>query len=196
MAAQRDAGRFHVESAGEWRAWLAAHPDRTEGVWLVSWRASSGRPHVTYEEAIEEALCFGWVDGQASQIDEERSMLWFAPRRKGSTWARTNKDRVARLERDGRMTDAGRKVIERATADGTWTILDSVDQMLVPEDLAASFAAWPGSREKWEAFPPSVRRLHLGWIVLAKAPETRARRIAQVAEKASRGERANEPRRR
>ena len=174
MGIRSDAERFHAESASEWRAWLASHPDRVDGVWLVFWKPATGRPRVTYEDAIQEALCFGWVDGQSSPLDEERSMLWFAPRRKGSTWARTNKARVEGLERDGRMTDAGRRVIERAKADGTWSVLESADDLLVPDDLAAAFAERPGSREQWEAFPPSTRKSHLGWIALAKAPATRA----------------------
>ncbi len=190
----RERERVHFETAAEWRVWLVANHARADGVWLVFWKPATGRPRVTYEEAINDALCFGWVDSQSSPIDAERSMLWFAPRRKGSAWARTNKARVERLERDGYMTDAGRRVIERAKADGTWAMFDSVDDMIVPDDLSVAFDALAGSREKWESFPPSVRRLHLGWIVQAKRPETRARRVAVIAESASRGERALQPR--
>ena len=192
MADLRGKDSVHPETLAEWRAWLSANHARPDGVWLISWRAATGRPRIAYEDAVEEALCFGWVDSTGGTLDAERAIQWFSPRRKGSVWARSNKERVERLEREGRMTDAGRRVIERARADGSWTLLESVEDMIVPDDLAAAFTAHPGSREQWESFPPSARRIHLGWIVQAKTPGTRARRIAEIAEKASRGERAGQ----
>jgi uncharacterized protein YdeI (YjbR/CyaY-like superfamily) len=195
MTSLRDRERIQLETAAEWREWLQANHARPDGVWVVSWKASSGRRRLSYDETIEEALCFGWVDGQSSPLDAERSMLWFAPRRRGSPWARTNKERVERLEREGRMTEAGRAVIERARADGTWAVLDGSDALIVPDDLAAAFDRYPNSRGIWDAFPPSVRRGHLGWIALAKRPETRAGRVDRIAEAASRGQRANWPER-
>jgi uncharacterized protein YdeI (YjbR/CyaY-like superfamily) len=186
------AERIHAETVAEWRAWLERHHEREIGVWLVSWKTSTGRPRMAYEESVEEALAFGWVDSKANTVDAERSMLWFAPRRPGSGWSRPNKERIERLERDGRMTDAGRRVIERAKSDGSWTLLDDVENLVVPDDLAAAFAAHPGSRDQWEAFPRSARRGILEWIVQAKTGATRERRISQTAEAASRGERANQ----
>ncbi|MFC0705470.1 YdeI/OmpD-associated family protein [Cellulomonas uda] len=130
MPGPRDPQALHVhaETVPQWRAWLAEHHGSgADGVWLVMWRPATGRPRVSYEEAIEEALCFGWVDSMSGPVDAERSRLWFPPRRVGSPWSRTDKERVARVEADGRMTDAGRAVVERARADGSWTYLDQVE---------------------------------------------------------------------
>jgi uncharacterized protein YdeI (YjbR/CyaY-like superfamily) len=185
--------QVHVETLAEWRAWLDANHTRDDGVWLVSWRSGSGRPRVSYDESVEEALAFGWIDSKARTIDDERAAIWMSPRKPGSGWSRSNKERIERLERDGRMADAGRRVIERAKGDGSWTVLDSVEQMVVPDDLAAAFQRTPGSREQYEAFSPSARKAILAWIATAKRPETRTRRVAEAAAAAARGERANEP---
>lgn len=188
--------QVHPEARAEWRRWLEEHHDRGRGVWLVSWKTHTGRPRVPYDEAVEEALCFGWVDGQARNVDGARSAQWFAPRKRGGTWARSNKERVARLERAGLMTDAGRRAIESAKADGSWSRLDDVENLVVPDDLAAAFAARPGTREQWDRFPPSARRAILAWIVAARRDETRRKRVEETAAAAARGERANQPARR
>lgn len=186
------AERIHAESAVVWRAWLEANHERPNGVWLVSWKTATGRPRMTYEESVVEALAFGWVDSTARTLDDERGMLWFAPRRRGSGWARPNKLRIERLEREGRLAPAGRAAVERAKADGTWTLLDAVEDLIVPDDLAVAFDAHPGAAERWDAFPRSARRAILEWIVQARTPGTRSRRISEAAEKAARGERANQ----
>lgn len=183
------AERIHLETAEEWRAWLEEHHGRPHGVWLVSWKPRTGKPAVLYEEAITEALRFGWVDSTYRSIDEERGMLWWSPRRKGSLWARTNRARVARLEREGRMTEAGRAAVEAAKADGSWTLLDPVEDLVVPNDLAAVLEVRPGARERWESLPPTARRAFLLWIVTAKRPETRDRRINESADLVAQGRR-------
>jgi len=190
---RRDAPRVHPETAQEWRAWLVAHHgDSPPGAWVVSWKRATGKASVDYESLVEEALAFGWIDSTAATVDDERSMLWFTRRRRGSGWARSNKERIARIEADGRMTDAGRAMIEAARADGSWTLLDDVDNLVVPPDLAAALAGHAGAREQWEAFTPAARRNILGWIVQAKRASTRAARIEETATSASRGERAHE----
>jgi uncharacterized protein YdeI (YjbR/CyaY-like superfamily) len=188
-----DREQVHAETVTEWRRWLRANHRRADGVWLVSWKSGTGRPRLGYEESVEEALAVGWIDSKARGLDDERSMLWFSPRKPGSGWSRPNKERIVRLERDGRLIDAGREVIARAKGDGSWTLLDAVEDLIVPGDLAAEFAAHPGSQEHWDAFPRSARRALLEWIVQAKRRETRARRVTEVAIKAARGERANQP---
>src|SRR5688572_1203110 len=140
-----DGERVHAESVAAWHAWLAANHPRTRGVWLVSWKSHTGRPRMTYEEAVIEALAWGWIDSKASRLDEDREMIWYSPRRKGSDWSRSNKERVARLEADGRMTPAGRAAIEQSQADGSWTRLDDAEDLVVSPDLAAAFAARPGA---------------------------------------------------
>lgn len=180
------------ETRAQWRDWLQDQHQRPDGVWLVTWRRQSGRPQLGYEEAVEEALCFGWVDSTGRSLDADRTMLWFAPRRPGSGWARTNKDRVARLEVAGLMDDAGRRAVQRARDDGSWSLLDDVEALVVPADLAAALDASPPARSQWETFPPSARRALLAWIVQAKRPQTREKRIAETSRAAARGERAND----
>ena len=168
-----------------WRAWLIANHATSSGVHLVSWRRASGRTSVAYEEAVEEALCVGWIDSVAGRLDEERSLQWFSPRRSTSGWARTNKARVERLIAAGLMLPAGLDAIDEAKRNGSWTRLDDVENLVVPGDLAAALAANPPAREHWDAFSRSGRRALLDWISQAKRPETRARRIAEAAESAA-----------
>ena len=177
----------------DWRHWLIDNHRASNGVYLVSWRRATGRPSVPYEDAVEEALCVGWIDSTGRTIDDERSIQWFSPRRAKSAWARSNKERVARLTAAGLMLPAGLAVIEEAKRTGTWTLLDDVENLVVPDDLAASLASRPSARDNWDAFPPSARRAMLGWVVQAGRPETRAKRIDQIAAKAATNERAYPP---
>jgi uncharacterized protein YdeI (YjbR/CyaY-like superfamily) len=162
-------------------------------VYLVSWRRATGRASVSYEEAVEEALCVGWVDSTGRNLDDDRSIQWFSPRRARSAWARSNKVRVARLTAAGLMLPAGLAVIEKAKRTGMWTLLDDVEDLVVPDDLADAMDASPPARSNWDAFPPSARRVMLGWMVQARRPETRAKRIADIAARAARNERAYPP---
>jgi uncharacterized protein YdeI (YjbR/CyaY-like superfamily) len=149
---------------------------------------------MTYEAMVEQALCFGWVDSRGARLDEERTMLWFTPRRARSGWARPNKLRIERLTAAGQIHPAGQAVIDAAIQDGSWTLLDEVEDLIAPPDLLAAFDNRPGSRTNFEAFPRSVRRSILEWIVVAKTASTRQRRIAETADLAARGERAHQPR--
>jgi uncharacterized protein YdeI (YjbR/CyaY-like superfamily) len=184
------------ERREEWRAWLQANHATAPGAWLVTWRRSAGRPILPYEEAVEEALCFGWVDGRVTTADPQRQKLHFAPRRPGSGWARSNRDRVERLLADGLMTPAGLAVVERARADGSWLLYVDTENLVIPADLAAALAANPPAAQHWAAFSPSARRLLLEWIRQARRPATRAARIVETAACAARNEKANQgPRR-
>lgn len=184
-----DAERYQPDTLADWHDWLAAHHDRGAGVWVVLWRPSSGGLQLGYDDLIREALCWGWVDGQASPLDEQRSMLWFTKRKPNSPWAATNKARVADLEREGRLKPSGIAEIERAKANGMWTIYDSVDALEEPPELITALDAQPAARIAWDGFPPSARKLGLGSIALAKRPETKAARIANIVARAARGER-------
>ena len=175
-----------------WRGWLIANHATSSGVHLVTWRRATGKPSVAYADAVEEALCVGWVDSKAGTLDEDRSTLWFTARRPRSGWSRPNKERVERLIAAGQMLPAGLAAIEEAKRRGTWTLLDDVEDLVVPADLAAAFDAHPPAGPNFDAFSRSARRALLEWIVQARRPETRARRIAATAEAAARGERANE----
>lgn len=182
----------HPLSRAEWRAWLAANHARPNGVWLVTFKKATGKPRLDYEEAVEEALCFGWVDSKPGKLDDERSRLWFAPRKPGSGWSRSNKDRVARMTAAGRMATAGLAKVEAAKRDGTWDLLNDVEALDVPPDLAAALAANPPAAAHFAAFPRSVRRGILEWILQAKRPDTRAKRVAETARLAAANERANQ----
>ena len=190
MSALDDAPHIHADDRVTWRAWLEANHASARGVWLVTWRSRSGRPRLDYEAAIEEALCFGWVDSTGGHLDEERGRLYFAPRKPRSPWAASNKARVARLIADGRMRPAGLAAIDRAKENGSWEVLDSVERLEVPGDLAKALDDRPGAAACFAAFTPSTRKNLLGWIALAVRPETRAVRIAKVADAAARNESA------
>ena len=189
MGVQDDAARFQPASLDEWSSWLADHHADTPGVWLVTHKQSTGLAAFGYEDAVIEALRWGWVDSTQRTVDEQRSMIWYAARRPGSVWTRRNKQRVAALETSGRMRPEGQAAVDAARASGMWTLLDDVEDLVVPDDLAAALDARPGAHERWESFPPSARKQALAWIVLAKRAETRATRVADVAESSARGER-------
>jgi uncharacterized protein YdeI (YjbR/CyaY-like superfamily) len=181
-----------IESRAAWRRWLARHHARADGLWLVTWKKRSGGPHVPYEDVVEEALAFGWIDSKARALDEQRSMLWLAPRKAGTGWSAPNKMRVARLVEVGLMHAAGRAKVEAAQRDGSWTKLDAVERGEVPPDLAAALQQRPPAAQHFEAFPRSARRGILEWIEQAKKPETRARRVEETARLAQHNQRANQ----
>jgi uncharacterized protein YdeI (YjbR/CyaY-like superfamily) len=190
MSALDDAPHVHADDRATWRAWLEANHATARGAWMVTWRASSGRPRLDYEDAVEEALCFGWVDSTGGQVDAERGKLYFAPRKPRSAWAATNKARAERLIRAGRMAPAGVAAIERAKANGSWEVLDAVERLEVPDDLAAALETHPPAAINFAAFPPGARKLLLAHVAMARRPETRAARIAEIAAAAERNERA------
>lgn len=184
--------RFEPSSRAEWRNWFLEHYSRNEGVWLILWKKAKGEVNLTYAEAVEESLCFGWIDSKPSKLDAFRSMLWFSPRKPGSGWSRVNKIRLETLLANGAMHPAGLKRIEEAKKDGSWEKLDNVEALEIPEDLGAAFNRYPGSAENFEAFPKSAKRGILEWILNAKRPETRAARLEETARLAAVNERANQ----
>ena len=190
MSALDDAPHVHADDRATWRTWLEANHATEGGAWLVTWRQRSGRVGLDYEVAVEEALCFGWVDSTGGRVDDERGKLYFAPRKARSAWAATNKARVERLIADGRMAPAGLAAIERAKANGSWQVLDGPERLEVPGDLSTALDARPPAAVNFAAFPPSARKMLLAWVALAQRPETRAKRITDVAESAARNERA------
>lgn len=170
--------RFEARSRAEWRDWLAANHASARGVWLVTWKKGSGEPHLPYVEAVQEALCFGWVDSLPRKLDETRSMLLVTPRTRGSSWSRVNRDHVERLTAAGRMAPAGLGTVEAARRDGSWDRLNEVAALITPPDLTAALHANESARANFVAFPASSRRGILEWILNAKRPDTRARRRA------------------
>ena len=186
-----EAARVEVTSVAALAAWLAANHGRPDGVWLVTWKKRPGAPHVSYDEVVDELLCWGWIDSRPRKLDDDRTMLWIAPRRPGSGWSAVNKARLERLK--ARMQPPGRAKIAAAKADGSWAALDGASTLELPDDLAAALAALPGARAYWDRFPPSSRRGILEWITAAVRPATRAARVAETAAKAAENRKANFP---
>lgn len=184
--------RVEVTSRADLRAWLLANHEQRQSVWLVTWRKAEPVRHLGYDAIVEEVLCFGWVDSLPRALDAERTMLLLSPRKPGSAWSAVNKARVARLEAAGLVHPAGQAKIEAARRDGSWSFLDDVDRLEIPDDLQVSLAAYPLARSHFDAFPPSTRRGILEWIKQARRPETRARRVNETARLAQDNIRANQ----
>ncbi|MBW4459510.1 MAG: YdeI/OmpD-associated family protein [Nodosilinea sp. WJT8-NPBG4] len=173
MAIEAPENSVQVESRAEWRAWLAANHSRTEGLWLITCKKQSGKPHVSYDEVVEEALCFGWIDSKGNKLDDKRTMLWMAPRKPGTGWSALNKKRIAALSAAGLMMPPGLAKIEAAKQDGSWELLDAIERLEVPADLATALAENGLAEANFEAFPRSAKRGILEWIASAKRAETR-----------------------
>ena len=178
-------------SRAAWRQWLAEHHASAPGVWLVYGKKASGQPSVRYAEAVEEALCFGWIDSHPRKLDADRAQLLFTPRQPKSGWSKVNKERLVRLEAAGLLLPAGRAAIARAKANGAWESLDAAEAGQVPEDLAAALAAQAAAQANFAAFSPSARKMLLSWVLGAKRPATRAGRVAEVVRMAALNKRAN-----
>lgn len=182
---------YQPKTRAEWRAWLERNHTTSPGVWLVYYKKGSGKARVSYDDAVEEALCFGWIDSVGRALDEQRSMLRFSPRKPKSVWSKLNKERVDRLIRSGRMTPSGLAKIKVAKRDGSWRALDALERMVIPPDLKTALAADPDAGPNFDRFPPSSRKIILGWIASAKRPETRAKRVAETVRQAAKNLKAN-----
>jgi len=169
---------IHPKTTAEWRRWLRDNHDTAQGVWLVMYKAATGKTRLGYEDSIPDALCFGWIDSLNKPLDDERTALLFTPRKTGSGWSRTNKERIARLLEAGRMEPPGLAKIAAAKRDGSWTLLDSVEALEVPDDLRRALGAT--ALRRFDSLTPGRKKEHLRTLVTAKRPETRARRIADV----------------
>ncbi|MEL7486626.1 MAG: YdeI/OmpD-associated family protein [Pseudomonadota bacterium] len=192
---KRDFDRIEIKSRSDLRRWFERNGDRRESVWIVTYKKRVNGLHVPYSDVRDEALCFGWIDSRPAKLDDRRSMLLVSPRKPGSAWSAINKDRVAALSAEGRMTQAGNAAVEEAKQDGSWTFLDDVERLEEPADLVAALIAEPDAHRFWRAFPPSTRRGILEWIKQAKRTETRQKRIRETARLAAQNIRANAPRR-
>ncbi|MEJ6399460.1 YdeI/OmpD-associated family protein [Yoonia sp. 208BN28-4] len=188
MSKLDDAEQVTFDSVPALRDWLAAHHTQPDGIWSVTYKKADPR-YVAVTDIVDQCLCFGWVDSLTRGKDDFRTMLYLAPRNPKSNWSRVNKDKIARLEDSGQMTDAGRAVVQRAKFDGTWTALDDVENLVIPTDLQASFDATPGAEAAWHAFPRSVKRGALEILLNAKRPATRAAKIATIVDDSTAGRR-------
>lgn len=183
--------QFYPKTPKEWRSWLQKNHAKKDAVWVIFYKKSSGKPTLTWSEAVDEALCFGWIDSTKKTLDGERSIQFFTKRKAKSTWSKINKAKVQRLEEEGLMKPAGLACIERAKENGSWTILDTVEELSIPEDLEKAFKSRPGSKAFFLSLSKSVRKMMLHRIVMAKREETREKRITEIAD--SMGEKRRMP---
>lgn len=183
---------FHAESRAAWRQWLAEKHATEKSVWLKIYKKTSSSPSVYYDEAVDEALCFGWVDSLAKKGDGDYYWQFFAKRKPKSNWSRVNKAKVERLTQAGLMTEAGQAMIDLAKQTGTWTALDDVEELINPPDLQTRLDHNLTAKTYFDAFPRSAKRGILEWLLSAKTQETRAKRITEIVTLAERNERANQ----
>jgi uncharacterized protein YdeI (YjbR/CyaY-like superfamily) len=190
MKGIRDLQLVEPASRAEWRDWLRENHTQKESVWLAV--AKKGHTGVSVPEAVEEALCFGWIDSTANKLDEKRYKLLLAPRKRNSVWSKINKARIAKLIQAKQMQPSGMAAIQLAKKTGTWRSLNDIDKLKSPDDLTKAFAKNKKARTFFEAFPPSAKKQILSWLMSAKTVETRTKRIKEIVTKASKNERANQ----
>lgn len=183
--------KFEAKDRRVWRRWLEKHHNTAPGVWLVYYKKDSGKPSISYAEAVEESLCFGWIDSRPNPIDDERHMQLFSPRTAGSAWSKLNRERAERLISQGLMTPAGMAKVESAKRDGSWHANDDVDGIVLPLDLSRALSVNKAAQDNFDEFSPSSKKIILNWIAAAKRPETRARRIEETVELAAQNLRPN-----
>ena len=182
---------FHAETMEGLHAWLEANHAESPGMWFASWKTDTGRPKVPHDELVEELLCWGWIDSTVYTLDDERTLQLCTPRKPRSTWTRLNRDRVRRMDEAGRMQPAGWAAVGVAKENGWWTILEPVEDLIVPDDLRAALDAEPVAAVFFdEQVPPSAKKQMLWQVYSAMRPETRAKRIAQIVTEAAAGRRA------
>jgi len=176
---------FCPTSKQQWRQWLEENHRSKQAVWLVHYKKKSGVPTISWSEAVDEALCFGWIDSVRKTLDSETFVQFFSKRKPNGTWSRVNKEKIRQLIEAGLMTQAGLESIETAKQNGSWTILDEVEELILPHDLEIEFNTQPGSKDFFLSLSKSVRKAVLQRLVLAKQPETRQKRIREIAELAA-----------
>jgi uncharacterized protein YdeI (YjbR/CyaY-like superfamily) len=176
---------FYPKSRQEWREWLQNHHDKKQSIWLIYYKKKSNIPTVIYSEAVDEALCFGWIDSKAKPIDEYTFMQFFSRRKEKSVWSKVNKEKIERLTKDGLMTKAGFEIIDIAKHNGSWTVLDEAEALIIPNDLEIKFQKRPAAKDYFLSLSRSDKRNILQWLVLAKRQETREKRITEIVELAS-----------
>ncbi|MBV8325016.1 YdeI/OmpD-associated family protein [Chryseobacterium sp.] len=172
--------RIYLNAKEEWQEWLERNHQSEQSVWLVCNTMKSGLPSVSWSELVDIALCFGWIDSTRRTVDKNSFMQLFSKRKSNSTWSRINKEKVQRLIRNGLMMPAGYNVIRIAKQNGSWTILDQVEKLIIPEDMNEEFKNHSGSRDYFLSLSVSLKKMMLQWITMAKRPETRKRRIEEI----------------
>jgi uncharacterized protein YdeI (YjbR/CyaY-like superfamily) len=174
----------HFKTRSSWRLWLEKNHAKSKALWLILYNANSSKASIRMEEAVEEALCFGWIDSKAVKRDDESRYQYFSPRKPKSNWSKVNRERVGKLEKAGLIAPAGQALIDLAKSSGTWDALKDVESLVFPDDLRKEFKKNKAAFENFNSFSPSSQRVILYWILSAKRPETRQKRIRETVEKA------------
>lgn len=188
----KDGNTFYAASRKAWRTWLAKNHGTEKKVWLILFNKQSDMPGISYAEAVEEALCFGWIDSVGYKREPGSSYLYFTVRKPKSKWSKLNRERVERLTAQGLIMPAGQAMIDLAKRTGTWEALVPIENGVIPDDLGKAFARNKKALKNFEAFSASAKRIILEWLANAKRPETRAARIAEIVSKAAENKKANE----
>ena len=183
----------HASNRKIWRKWLEKHHKKEKSIWLIIYKKDSGIPSVYYPEAVDEALCFGWIDSKPNKRDRESYYQFFSVRNPKSNWSKVNKEKVAKLIQEGLMTDAGQKLIDLAKQNGSWTALDDVENIVLPKDMQALLKKNKKAQVNFSNFPRSSKRGILEWILNAKKAETRQKRIEETIKLAEINVKANHP---
>ena len=173
---------FYPKNRQEWREWLQDNYEKKQSVWLIYYKKKSNVPTVTYSEAVDEALCFGWIDSKSKPLDEEKFMQFFSRRKEKSVWSKVNKEKIDRLTKEGQMTKAGFDIIAKAKQNGFWSILDEAEALIIPDDLEKAFEKRPNAKQYFLGLSKSNKRNILQWLVLAKLQTTREKRIIEIVD--------------
>ncbi len=182
---KKEIEKYCPKSRADWRQWLESNHQSAQAVWLVYFKASTKLPSVSWSEAVDEALCFGWIDSTKMTIDKKSYMQYFSRRKSNSAWSKINKEKVSTLIQNKLMTKVGYESIDIAKQNGSWFILDDVEALVVPEDLKSAFVNYEGSMEFFDKLSNSDKKILLYWIISAKRKETRLKRVLEIAENAS-----------
>lgn len=179
---KQETDTFWPATRQHWREWLLEYHDKKQAVWLIYPKKKCATPGITYSEAVEEALCFGWIDSRAKPIDEVTYKQFFSHRKPASGWSNVNKERIQRLVQAGLMTDAGLMCIDRAKQNGSWQMLDEIEALIIPADLEQAWQKRPAAKNYFSSLSRSDKRAILLWLLLAKRAVTRQNRIEALVE--------------
>jgi len=177
----QDIETFYPKSKQDWRKWLKNNHQKKQSIWLICYKKQTNIPTITWSEAVDEALCFGWIDSTRKSIDSEKFIQFFTKRKPRSAWSKINKEKIERLMSENLMSQAGLESVEIAKQNGSWTLLDQVEELYIPEDLELAFEANLGSKDYFLSLSKSVKKIILHWVTVAKRPETRQSRINETA---------------
>lgn len=179
MTLQSD-NTFYPQTPQHFREWLGTYHIEKDSIWVIFYKTKSGIPSITWSEAVDQAICFGWIDSVKKSVGKDQYIQYFSKRKPNSVWSKINKDKVTKLTEDGLMMPAGRKAVEIAKQNGTWNLLDDAENLVIPTDLQLAFDANPGSREYFMSLSKSVIKGHLQRLAIAKMPSTKQKRINEI----------------